>query len=332
MPTATTRTRQIPDRHLVELVRSDCQDTAVTSLRELLQRDPLEAADLATEMLLGHGPDRVRACAAIVLGHSDSNVSRVVLRRALDSRNPEILGRVVHALGRVGGPEDLLRLRALQPPPTSQLGREVLMARTLIGYRHGLSETLVSAPRMVAQLTGRREPIEVGVRVRGTKARLVDGAAFEVPTLSFSPSSVHAFRCCGRAGGFALDASLRDLRGRRGFARPRLLGALLREHEGLERFGLAAWLLMDDRDGTGGAHPWLWVVRPDGAVTHAGRVRVGDRNQSFVIDRFQPPYGRPVRITGMLVGGALLVTEAVLGQHQPTLTRSATDVPRQLAG
>jgi hypothetical protein len=254
-----------------------------------------------------------------------------VLRRALDSPNPELVRRVCHALGRIGAPQDLPGLATLAAVPTSSLAKEARMARTLICYRHGLDDVLVPAPRLVEGLSGRVEPIGIGVRVPGTKDRLVAAAAFEVPTATFGPTTVHSLRSGGRIGAMALTTTVTEGLDRAACSRPRLLGAVLRAGEVRATRGrrpaltLAAWLLMDDRDHTGGHRPRLWVVRPDGAVTHAGRALVGPQGLTFVIDR-AAGQARSVRLSGRVEGGRVSFTEGLLGGLAPPLARPVAAV------
>ena len=323
---------QLPNRELAELAHSSNPALALVAFAQFLQREPVAGIELAHHLVLGHGSDRVRAMAALALGHSDHEISRKVLRRALDTTDPALLRRVAHALGRIGTPEDLPRLAAVQPPTPLPVGRDVLMARTLIGYRHGIADLLIQAPAMVNRLTGPREGIDFGGRVRGTKSRIVAGAAFEAPTLAVTNTSVQSFRCSGQPGGLAIDATLKAPDLRRSMDRPRLLGVLLRERPCQERFGLDAWLLADDRDGTGGTRPWLWLVRPDGTVVHAGRAEVGEDGAAFTITQSCAPYGRPLRVVGTLGGRQVKITDAHVGDYGPSATRPSSPAAARLAG
>lgn len=96
------------------------------------------------------GPDaELRRQAAIALGKSGRAAAEPVLLESLSSDDPKLLRSVIEALGKVGGPRALERLRTLQAPPGLQqvLGRARLMLERTCSRMHAPAEPLlIDAP------------------------------------------------------------------------------------------------------------------------------------------------------------------------------------------
>lgn len=307
------------DTELRRLARAGRPDVAQESLKILARRGDPRLPTLAREVVLGHGDLLVRATAAVSLRDDDSPATREALVAALQEPAPAVRRRVAQALGRVGDLTALAALDRLDVPPGTPVGRDVAMARTLIAYRYGVPGHLLGGTDGLQRL---RVTKGTDIQVRGSvgvaRATLANDAARELPGHTVTATQVHPIRCSGVAGAIVLTVGGRNAASAPApadFTTPRLVGALIRERVCSERFTLDAYILTDDRDETGGERIRIWLVRPDGTVVHGGTADVSDPGISFVINEANPPYGKPIRLSGSLdiTSGALTVDEAVIG-------------------
>jgi hypothetical protein len=319
------------DDELAVLSRRSRGDVAKASLAVLVQRDSGAASELARELVVGHADDRVRAVAAVTLGRRDAPGATDALVGALNDPNPTVLRRVAQSLARVGDASVLPALARVQPPVDTPAGRDVHAARMILGYRFGVPEVLVTPPPATTVFGSRRgEDITFGGRGRIAKSAVVDAVQRELPALQVDADSLRLFTCSGQRGALAVDAGLRGTVPEEGLARPRLLGALLRDRVCSERYSLDCYLLSDDRDGTSGERPRLWLVRPSGRVVHVGGLDVGDGQVRFAVTESVAPYASPVKVTGTYdVGtGRLSMDATLVGKPATRAARAAVPLAR----
>lgn len=322
MPDLRLSLERRDDEELASLARASRADVAKGSLAVLARRDAPGVRNLARELLRGHADDRVRAMSAVVLGRDGGPESHEALLGAVNDSHPLVLRRVAQALAKVGGEEALAALRRVQPPTDSPEGRDVRASRMLLSYRLGIPEVLVGATETTTFSSRRPDEIGFGGRSRVPRGEVLAAAQRELPALSVVGRGVRTFTCSGRPGALALDSELAA----RGFAGPRLLGALLRERVCSEsRYSLDVYLLSDDRDGTGGTRPRLWLVRPSGRVVHAGDAEVADGRATFRVAESVAPYGNPIKVTGScdLASGKLTIDEAYVGKPSVRAAKAA---------
>lgn len=157
------------------------------------------------------------------------------------------------------------------------------------------------------------------------KAAITASIEAEVPALSFSESGVRLFRCSGVSGALALadHAKHADL------SVPQMLGVLTRERVCSAHYSLDCYVLSDDREGTGGREPFIWLVRPSGRVVHVGRARVDDDTIRFEVAGSVAPYANPVKVIGeMASDGALRVETALVGKPATDAMKAAVPTLR----
>ena len=328
MPRDITPLDHRPDAELAELARATRPDVARESLGVLARREPDLLPGLSRELVLGHPDEQVRTRAAVVLGRLPGPGTQEALEAALHTDSPAVLRRAVGSLGRVGDPTALDALRRVRADPATPVGRQLRMSRTLLSYRHGIPESLVEPEDLTTYAAERGRTIEWAKGGRMSRTAIVASAARELPGTRVTGPSVHPYVCSGHPGAVALDASLKGADPDTVLAGPRLLGAILRERVCSERYSLDAYLLADDRDGSGRAR--LWLVRPDGTLVHAGTATVHDRVVAFVVDESRAPYGNPVRVTGSydLGTGHLEVDEALVATASTRAARAEAPAPR----
>lgn len=93
-----------------------------------------------------NGPDaETRRHAAIALGKSGRRAAEAALLQQLGTNDPKLLRSVVEALGKLGGEQSLVRLKALDAPPHLRqvLERARLMLERTAGRSEGASEPIV---------------------------------------------------------------------------------------------------------------------------------------------------------------------------------------------
>lgn len=312
---------QRADSELVDLARHSRADIAKESLATLAHRNVEQATPLAADLLTGHADPGVRSLAAVALGRVRDPDIPTVLMRALGDAEATVVRRAAQSLVRVGGADALAELSQRAMPRDPVAARAVLTARTLLGYRLGHTDTFVTAGAVTEFGRRRGEAITFGTRGSMPKAAITASIAREVPAMQFSTSGVRLFACSGVSGALALSDRVADV----DLAAPQMLGVLVRERVCSERYSLDCYLLSDDRDGTGGREPRLWLVRPSGRVVHTGRAQVTDHRAQFDVTGSVAPYANPVKVIGERSGsGAITIDEALVG-------KPATDAVKAVA-
>ncbi len=338
MPTTQTPTplHTRSTTELLRLARATRPDVARESLKVLSRRRSPSAPRLARDLVLHHADQHVRAAAAVVLGRSRETATQETLLIALHDDDPIVLRRVAQSLGRIG---DIAALRALQAKTVAEdtpVGRAVATARTLLSYRLGVTDHLVDPARtgLASFRVAGGVEIKVGTRLRRPRSSVAADAARELPGLGLDPRAVLAFECSGQPGALvAAEVVTSAGAPTEVFAQPLLAGALLRDRPCSERYSLDAYVLVDDRNDTGGTKPELWLMRPDGTVLHHGKVIVTGTSIEFIITGSNAPYSRPVRIMGAVNRGrgTVAISTAIVGPWRPGTAKPTDPQARAVA-
>ncbi|MBC9227290.1 hypothetical protein GL325_13245 [Aeromicrobium sp. 636] len=317
---------QRDDADLVDLAHHSRGDIARESLSALARRSSDRVMPVAVDLLTAHAEPRVRALAAVTLGRLGDPDVPVALARSLGDADPTVVRRAAQSLARVGDASALPELARVQLPAATPAGRAVLTARMLIGYRVGRTEVLARPAEVTSFGRRRGEEIAFGGRAKTARATILVAVRAEVPALPFAAKDVRPFTCSGAAGALALaeDVDRLDLAG------PRMLGVLVRERVCSERYSLDCYLLSDDRDGTGGTRPWLWLVRPSGRVVHVGRAEIAADGARFEVTGSVAPYANPVKVVGERAGnGELTIETALVGKPAADAAKAAVPASRE---
>lgn len=315
------------DDELATLATRSRGDVAKQSLAILLDRDAPAAPELAAELISGHAEPQVRSLAAVALGRLAGPTATSALLAAVNDADSIVLRRVAQSLVRVGDAAALAPLARVQPPLDTPAGRDVLAARMLIGYRHGVPDVLAQPGVQTDYGRRRGEPITLGGRGRLPKTTVVESIARELPLFTVRPDSVQLFTCSGVRGALVIDA-LDAAPDPADLTAPRMVGALLRDRVCADRYSIDCYLLSDDRDGTGGTRPHLWMVRPSGRVVHAGRAEITGDGIDFAVTRSVAPYAFPVKVAGtMSATGKVSISVARVGK--PAADAATARVPAE---
>lgn len=311
------------DEELERLAGRTRGSLAKESLAVLIRREAPAAASLAVDLVTAHADPQVRSLAAVALGRSADPDARNSLVGALRDPDPVVVRRAAQSLVKVGDAAALERLTAIRPEPGTPLDRDVRASRMLLGYRLGSTEFL-AVPQTVTEFGRRRgQAITFGGRSRLPKAAIVESARRELPQLAVSAESVRSFTCSGVQGALVLDASVVPADLGDALARPRMLGALLRDRVCSERMSVDCYLLSDDRDGTRGSRPRLWLVRPGGRVVHVGVAEVGQDGARFAVTGSVAPLAHPVKVIGTVsASGRITIETSMVGKPATDAVRA----------
>ncbi len=324
-----------PAAELVQLAGATRPDIARESLKTLARRRDSAASALARDLVLHHADENVRATAAVMLGRDADPATEEALISALHDPNPTVRRRVAQALGRTGGVDALRALESIGPPPDTPVAEAVRTAQTLLSYRIGLTAYLIDpeGTGLDRVRVDRGDEIELGGRLRRSRNSVLADAARELPGFDISPRLLTAFACQGQPGAFVVSRSATAAaESTEGFARPQLVGAMLRDRPCSEHYSLDAYVLTDDRDGTDGKAPHVWLMRPDGTLLHHGRLNVRDETVDFTIRESNAPYSPPIWIEGVLArrSGVITMTAALAGRWRAGATRATVPESRSV--
>ncbi len=267
----------------------------VAAVKELARRGtPGGLRVLAAVMRDPAAPSALRSASALAIGKDPTPESRIALEGALGIEDPAVLRRVATALGRIGGPETLPRLRALPQPQDPAAARALSFARSLIAYRHGLAEDWIKPPAV------RRLPIPPGAGTALRHAALGGEAAQEIEArlrreLPGIPVAI--------GGGIALTCSHDELALLPGAGvaeaarRSAVPAVVLKRSHSLGYFSVHLYLLSHP---LGGGRIALWGLRPDGTLTHAGEAAAERDGFRFRLEALATPHSPPMRVEGRL--------------------------------
>ncbi len=317
---------QCSDSELTQLARHSRGAIAKESLAALARRRHDQATPIAVDLLTAHADPDVRSLAAVTLGRLRDPDAPAALQRALADSDASVVRRAAQSLVRVGGPDALTELNRRSLPRDPVAARAVLTARMLLGYRLGRTDALVTAGDVTDFGRRRGESITFGTRASMSKAAITASIETEVPALPFSASGVRLFACSGVSGALALSDEVDDV----DLSAPQMLGVLVRERVCSERFSLDCYLLSDDRDGTRGTQPRLWLVRPSGRVVHTGSAKVEDDRTTFAVTGSVAPYANPVKVVGTRAAtGTITIETALVGKPAVGATRAVEPLIRE---
>lgn len=279
---------------------------------ELSLNDPEAARAASKSVLRGHEAADVRAAAANLLGSAggrDALAAVPALTRAASDPSAAVRRRAAQWLGRLGDDVDILQ--RLAADKDSVVRRTAEAALTFMGYRLGEPIRLVPADAADVALEVPRgaamRKVDFGAD-QVKRARRVD-AERDLPTVEFADTEVLAFRCGKQEVSVLATAALAPrTEPFNTLTRPRILAALVRHDVCSDGGEIAAYVLSDDRDGTGGREPRLWVIRGNGTVLHGGRGVADSTGIAFTLDRSNPPYSPPVLVEGRLDLASMKVT------------------------
>lgn len=295
------------------------QDAAA---RELVRRDPRRVGPLLARLVRDEmAPPETRAVAALELGKLRQEGGEAALQAALGASEPIVVRRAAEALGRIGEAPVLEALRRVPTPHDAAAARALSFAKSLIAYRHGLSEELLSAP-LAAPLRGKGPQLVVEPAPASLKAKIEARLPSELPTL---PVRVErAVRvACERQEAVVLPANEpATLKQRSAIA-----AVVMKRAHSLGHLATHLYLL---------SHPVardriaLFAMRPDGTMTHLGKAWPDDGGLLFELDALDTPSSDPVRIGGRVSpDGAIMITEAVgaTAPRSPLPAPKKTEVP-----
>ena len=279
---------------------------------ELSLRDAAAARTISESVLRNHEVADVRAAAANLLGSAGGPRALEAvpaLTRAAGDPSAAVRRRVARWLGRLGDDVDVLKRLAADDNPVVR--RSADAALTLMSYRLGepirlvrddAADVALETPRGAAVRRIDFDPDQV----KGAKR---SDAERDLPTVEFADTELLAFRCGKQEVSVLATESLE----RYGetcdkLERPRIIAALVRYDVCADGGEIAAYVLSDDRDATGGREARLWIMRGNGTVLHGGRAIADPTGITFVLDRSNPPYAPPVLVEGRLDLASMKVT------------------------
>ncbi len=307
-----------PDAELIRLAHRSKGQLAKESLAVLVNRDAPKAASVAAELLAAHADPQVRSLAAVSLGRGRGLESSAPLAAALSDVDPTVIRRAAQSLVRVGDASALVALGQLATPADPVAGEAVRTARLLLGYRLGRAESLITATGVTEFGRRRGEQISFSARAKTSKETICAAVSDEVPALTFKPANLAPFTCSGAAGVVAVAEQTEGF----DFSVPQMIGVLARERVCSQRYSLDCFVLSDDRDGTSGRQPYIWLVRPSGRVVYTGRAQVAGEEVRFEINGAVSPSANPVKVVGAQnAKGQLSIETALVG-------KPATDAPK----
>ncbi len=318
-----TNVARMDEEALLGLASSRAESVAMrgAAARELTRRDPEKAEPLLARLTRDpEAPAESRSAAASALGRHKSAVAEAALTAALVAQEPLVVRRVAEALGRIGGPDALDALRRVAVPRDPAASRALGFAKSLIAYRLGLTEELLSAPSP-APLRGEGVPLDVAPASAALKAKVAERLPRELPALDVRIAAAVRV-ACERQEAVVLPASTpAALLRSSGVA-----AVVMKRAYSLGHFATHLYLLTHPGDDGRLA---LFGVRPDGTITHRGEARPRDQGLDFRLEALAMPYADPMRIAGRVdAEGLVSIAEA----RAATAPRAPLPVPRKNEG
>ena len=335
----TTRPAPVPPEAAARLLSASRLAAAVRSaqatpeeLREAIRRRPAQLREtLETVVADPARPPEMRAIAAVGLGSLPDGRSAGALLKAAASKDGALARRAIEALGRVGTPDTLARLRRLAPVPGAAQ-KTLDFARSLIAYRHGLEGERLALPR-----GARVTPVDRARAAALPVARLSSAAwAALKPALHGADTTVVPaarapleIRCARDRLLLFVHPMLEDGAPGPALARPMVAAVLMKWSPTLARWFLAEYIFSHPLRG-GAAQ--LLGTRPTGGLVHTGRARTEGASLRVALQALDTPLAAPAQIDG-LIGAAApqgLRLDALV-EPDRTRNRRAPRAPRLAA-
>ncbi len=258
-----------------------------------------------TSLLAGVAADpeqsvALRAMAVQALGEESKQAHRRALHELLGCGEGEVERRVVEAMGRIGGSEELEALRAFRTGDPV-LKRTSDTAKTLLSYRTGGRGNRLPLPdeRDVLVLGNLpRAPIRAAALATVELEQQAGVFKRELPGMRLAPAAYAL--TCGKlryALLFNRDVVRGDAAAHLGRSSA-VLGALLRLDDATGEYHLDAYLLTHPGPG---ATARLFLLRPSGHVCHHGQLRLGKQATGFELSAINGRHTRPIHLAGHLV-------------------------------
>ena len=238
----------------------------------------------------------------MALGKRPSAGAEAALKAALAASEPLVVRRASDALGRIGGPEALETLRTVATPREPAAARALGFAKSLIAYRHGLNQELLSAPAP-APLRGEGAPLTVEPASAQLKAKVAERLPRELPAVTVRVEAAVRV-ACERQEAVVLPASAPAVLARSSA----LAGVVMKRAHSLGHFVTHLYILSHPDSGDRLA---LFGVRPDGTMTHTGAAWPEGNGLRFKLEALATTYADPMRIEGQVdADGAVTITGA----------------------
>jgi hypothetical protein len=314
---------RMDDGALLRVVEGPGEGPAVrtAAAKELVRRDPAGTAALLARLVRdGAAPADLRSVAAVALGRQPGAAHEAALTAALAAPEPLVVRRAAEGLGRIGGREALAALRRVPVPKEKAAARALSFARSLIAYRHGLAEELLSAPPP-QRMTGAGEALSVEAASGTLKEEVRARLPREAPALPVRAEAAVRI-ACARNELLLLPAAEAGQAARS----PAVAAVLMKQAHSLERFALHQYILSHP---LGGGRVELFGVRPDGTLMLHGEGRSAEGGLRFEVGALATPYADPMRIEGVLrEDGGIEVTNA----RMAAASRRSQPAPRLTSG
>ncbi len=277
--------------------------TRGAAARELTRRDPETAGPLLARLARDQAaPPESRATASVALGKHPSPEAEAALEAALTASEPLVVRRAAEALGRIGGPEALAALKRVPVPGDRAAARSLRFARSLVAYRLGLNEELLSASPP-AQMRGESVALAVAPASAPAKAEVTERLPRELPGIAVRAEAAVRIEC-ERNEMLVLPASAAAPMQRASA----VAAVVMKRAHSLGHFATNLYILSHP---TGGERVDLTGVRPDGTITHKGEAWPEDGALRFRLEALATPLADPVIIEGtMSAEGVVAITEA----------------------
>lgn len=272
-------------------------------LREMIRRRPPQLRQTLEAIVADPArPPEVRTIATVGLGSLRDGRSAAALLKAAASKDGALARRAIEALGRMGTPDTLPRLRRMTAVPAAAQ-KSLAFARSLIAYRHGLEGERLALPRG-ARVTpidrARAASLPVGRLSAAAWATLkpaLHGADTSVAPAARPPVEI---RCGKDRFLLFMHPMIEGDAPGRALARPVVAAVLMKWSPTLTRWFLAEYIF--SHPAPGGAAQLLGT-RPTGSMVHAGRASADGASLRVELQALDTPFAAPTQIDA-LIGAA----------------------------
>jgi hypothetical protein len=261
---------------------------------------------------------RLRAAAAIALGHILSDKSAELLAQALWTAPPEVLPDVLRSLGRVGRPDDLGEIDRHLSSAHTLIAKAARFSAALISHRFGLDGhdlPPIDPSEIIAEPTGDERPLEVAKASSEEVRAVLASMAREPYGIELATNSLTEFRCGTEAHTLCLNHRLVE----KGSA-----AALL------ERKSLVALAALRSREGAGHSVSYIVLASPSGqngvvnlyaplcagVPALVGSARPSRHDIHFSLRSINRPGARGIFLDGRVEHGEITMTRATVSRSR----------------